>query len=154
MIVEVSDLYDAFFQIAQILWAHGEFDAKDPVTRCIGPSYDEMLDELEIDFFLAACIRRLGKATNHWFRPGQVRRRLKLHGAAGEMLPEPEWRYQGQSFHHEEALEAEIQNSVLAGDLRLRWRSATRIFLHFEEFEEWQARMTTKAHSHGSGPSS
>jgi hypothetical protein len=137
MEIEVSDLYDAFFQIADVFWHFGEFAASEAArTIYVGPDFSQLCDELEFDFFFAACARRVADVAGKRLPPVEVRQHLRLHDTNGSMFNEP---YQCQYLHHAidwgTPQDRDVENRVAAGDLTPRSREDTRIFFHLDALE-------------------
>jgi hypothetical protein len=131
MQIDVSDLYDAFFEIARILWLRAEFKGcPSGVVDALGPNYETMMDELELKMFFAACSRRLTRRSGGArIAPPEIRRHLTLHDVSGQLLPGEQGTYQCQAFDWGTPSDADIVNRVAAGDLTPRSRIDTKIFL-------------------------
>lgn len=135
MVIEVSDLYDAFYKAVQVAWSAGEFAACSGAPPRSGMlQFHEYCDVLEQSFFYAACARRLGKLTGYLITPMQVRTHLKLHDANGIILDDIyEQQYQYHAFDWGTPDHADIENRIAAGNLTPKSRDNTRVFLHFDD---------------------
>ena len=135
MQIDVSDLYDAFFDIARILWMRMESKGRPNGSwGALGPRYGSILDRMETDVFFAACARRLARQTERVILPSDIRRHLTLHDLAGRRFDGDEaYKYQVQAFDFGTPNDEDIQNRVCAGDLWVRSRAETRILLTIED---------------------
>lgn len=133
MTIEVSDLYDALYEIVRIAWAKGEFIPVGGASGMnVGSRFADFCAELQHQFFFAACARRLGRATGHWIDLDSIGGHLRLHDMDGSLRAG----CSGQQYHFHgfewgTPDDRDVENRVVGGDLTPYSRAETRIFLHF-----------------------
>jgi hypothetical protein len=128
-LIEVSDLYDAFHELANLVLRCFEFDGMDDEDSGFEPSFDVLIDQLELDVFLPGCGRRIWRVRGLRVEPDDVPRLIRLfdedetplHGAAGQ--------YHSHAFVQYSAEDDEVPNEVLSGDLLPRSRQNVRLFI-------------------------
>ena len=135
MIIEVSDIFDAFHQIAQIIWSMGEFqgslaDKNWQKSNRIGVSFDGLVDNLEQDFFGGACARRVFLQSGKNITSDEAINRLRLHDIQGNILPDEEMRFSNNAFDWGSPEDAEVDNSIIGGNSVPVSRQEVRLFIH------------------------
>jgi hypothetical protein len=122
MLINVSDLYDSFFDTAQLVWSRF---ALGPDTD---PPLQDFLDQLEVDLFLPACARRVEQLARRSIDADDVARFIRLRerdrttraGAAG--------RYHGHAFEPAPD-DGALRNLVLAGNMMARDRADVELVI-------------------------
>jgi hypothetical protein len=133
MRVEVTDLYDAFHELAALLWRRFEFQGRGAGNPGqIGPRFDEIIDELEEDLFLAACARRVWARSEHKFQPEDIKPLLKVCDMSGDVRSGEAGKYHWHGFDWGTARDPEVENLVIAGDLIGTPRSQARLFVFLD----------------------
>ena len=77
--LDVTDLFVAFHNIAQSIWRDFGFAVDDE-------SWDDIIDALEMDLFLSACVHRLLSATSEALEPDEVPQRIRLIKDGAEVV--------------------------------------------------------------------
>lgn len=135
--IEVSDLYDSFHQIAEVLFTQGEFpDGADCLPAKLGPRFDELVDQLEADFFFAACARRLLKTTGLPVQTDGIHKMLNICNMDGELLKGSAAQYHSHAFDYDWGTPYDrkhVRNFVICGGLEPRPRPDVRIFLYLDK---------------------
>lgn len=147
MIIEVSDLYDAFHLIAQTIWSTGEFqfmvadsrdrdkNKRDRKLNSIGVRFDELLDSLEYDFFFTGCARRIYKQTGKEIPLDEIALILHLHDASKNDLEGDVRKYHSHGFDWPQETEEEnlVGSAIISGKLwPPEYRPQVRIFAHVD----------------------
>jgi hypothetical protein len=128
-LIEVSDLYDTFHEIANLVLRQFEFGSVDEDETGFEPGFDVLIDQLELDVFLPACARRIWRLRGLRVEADDVPRLIRLydheedplHGAAGQ--------YHSHAFVQYSTDDYDVPNEVLSGDLLPRSRSDVRLFV-------------------------
>ncbi len=113
--IDVSDLYDAFHGIAASIW-------RDFGTTVDDESWDDIIDSLEHDLFLAACAQRIAANTEEGLEPDEVPARIRLMTPNGEEVPGSPGQYHSHAFYPDDET-GEVPNAVMTGNLMSRFRS-------------------------------
>jgi hypothetical protein len=113
-LIDVSDYFDAFHAIAQSIW-------RDFGVAVDDESWDDVIDALELDLFLAACAHRFAAETGEALEPEQVPSRIRLVSAAGE-VPGAAGQYHSHAFYPEPD-SGDVPNAVMTGNLLARARA-------------------------------
>jgi hypothetical protein len=127
-LIEVSDLYDAFHEMANLVLREFELVGDDDQDAAFEPGFDVLIDQLELDVFLPGCARRIWRLRGLRVEPDDVPRLIRLydhdedplHGAAGQ--------YHSHAFVRYSPDDARVPNEVLSGDLLPRARDDVRLF--------------------------
>ena len=131
--IEVTDIFDAFHEVAQTMWARCEFrGGSEGPAAAIRPLYDELLDQLERDLFWAACARRLAKRIDRAVSPDEIPALLRLHDPRGFPISGPAGEYQTHAFDHATPEDETVLNEVIPGTMAPQPRAEVRIFLLWE----------------------
>jgi hypothetical protein len=128
-LIEVSDLFDAFHALATHVLLNFEMRGELADEAEVEPTFDVLVDQLELDVFLPGCARRLFRLRGLRVEPDDVPRLLRLydhemqplHGAAGT--------YHSHAFLLYANDDERVPNEVLSGDLLPRSRHDVRIVL-------------------------
>jgi hypothetical protein len=124
MIVNVSDLYDGFHQVAEL--ATGLFG----LGADTDPPLEEFLDQLELDLFLPACARRAAMVARRDLDPDEVADLIRLRERDGSIRPGAAGRFHSHGFDSPGA-DGET-NMVIAGNLLARSRSEVELIVVVE----------------------
>jgi len=128
MKIEVTDLYDAFHELAAQLWRRFEFQGRGSgIPGQIGPRFDELVDQLETDLFFAACARRVWAQTEVKLNPAAVRALIRVCDQDRNPRPGASGQYHGHGFDWGTPRDASVENRVVAGDLEGTRRSDVRL---------------------------
>jgi len=134
MKVEVSDIFDAYHEIIYTCWRHGQFRGNPSTTTTfVGTRFDELVDLLEVDFFLSACSRRLLEAGGPRIEPGALLASLWVTNSQGQRLAAEAGAYHSSGFDWGKPQDDEVQCEVVSGDLISRPRTEVRLFIVTEE---------------------
>jgi hypothetical protein len=128
-LIDVSDLFDALHALANHVLARFELRDAEVEEAGFEPSFDVLIDQLELDAFLPACARRLYRLRGLRVDPDDVPPLLRLydheleplHGAAGV--------YHSHAFVQYSPDDDHVPNEVLSGDLLPRSRNDVAIYL-------------------------
>ncbi|CAN5769044.1 hypothetical protein BH23GEM9_BH23GEM9_22020 [soil metagenome] len=122
MIINVSDLFDAFHEIAAI--ARTRFG----VDEASEPPLSDFLDQLELDLFLPACARRAAMITRRELDQDEVSGLIRLRERDGAIRDGAAGRYQGHGF---EALDdsGAVPNEVMAANMLPRSRDEVDLII-------------------------
>lgn len=141
--MDITTLFDSFHRLAQTLWT--EFGpalapemADEEDAEVI--SYDELLDQLEMDVFLLAVARSYRVATGVRLEPEDVAARIRLHGPDGP-VPGVAGQYHSHAFHPE-SLSGDVPRAVLTADLMAR--ELADFTLHVVQEEPRRARSSRR----------
>jgi hypothetical protein len=129
-LVDVSDLYDAFHEIALLLLARFEFQGVDPDDPAGEPTFEDVTDQLEVDLFLPACARRLWRQHGIHVDPDAIGSLIRLYDAGGEALHGAAGAFHSHAFIIYAAEDDHVPNEVLSGDLLPRSRQDVRLIVH------------------------
>jgi hypothetical protein len=121
-IVNISDLYDGFHQIAAL--AAGLFG----LGADTDPPYQEFLDQLELDLFLPACARRAGMLSRRDIDPDAVANMIRLRESDGTIRPGAAGRYHSHGFDLTDE-HGDTANQVVAANLLPRHRSEVELVM-------------------------
>jgi hypothetical protein len=127
--IEVTDLYDAFHELADLAWRRFHYRRHRADAPEIGPPFTELIDQLQSDLFLPACARRVLGECGVELDPDEVEQHLELADAAGRPLPGEAGRYHFHGFDYGEPYDEAIENLVVGADLTTRERPAVRLFV-------------------------
>ena len=115
--LDVTELYDAFHDVAQQIWRRFGFQrAAGHEHPMLEPSFDEIVDQLEVDLFLPACARRAFHERGTLIDPEDVPDLLFLKEEGGVELEGAAARYHSHAFHPAEG-SPDVPNEILAGNL-------------------------------------
>jgi hypothetical protein len=128
-LIDVSDLYDAFHDLANLVLRRFELRGADDVDIEFEPGFDVLMDQLEIDVFLPACARRVWRLQGLRVEPDDVARLLRLHDADDASLHGAAGTYHSHAFVLYAPDDDSVPNEVLSGDLLPRSRAEVRIFV-------------------------
>ena len=117
---DVSDLFDAFHRIAQHIWTDFGFAVDDE-------SWDDIIDALELDLFLAGCANRLSNATGETLEPDEIPPRIRLF-RDGEEVVGAGGQYHSHAFYPDPDTN-DIPNAVLTGNLMSRSRDGVALMI-------------------------
>jgi hypothetical protein len=126
--VDVSDIFDAFHEMASLALARFELrdsDADDPAGE---PTFEDIVDQLELDLFLPACAHRLWRLHGVRMDPDEVGSFIHLHDHEGQLLHGAAGLFHSHAFAM--YTESDVPNEVLSGDLLPRSRDSVRLILH------------------------
>ncbi len=122
--IDVSDLYDAFHGIAQSIW-------RDFGTVVDDESWDDIIDSLEQDLFLAACAQRIGSAQytedDAYIEPDEIPARIRLV-AGGVELPGAQGQYHSHAFYPDPDTGV-VPNAVMTENLMSRSREGVSLVI-------------------------
>ena len=125
--LDVTDTFDAFHRVVTTLWREfGIALAAD--TSDDSASFDDLVDQLELDLFLPVCARRLRNLTGESVEPEGIAARLRLIDETGEPLPGAAGQYHSHAFHPD-GPEADVPNAILTAALMSLPRSGLRLQL-------------------------
>jgi hypothetical protein len=113
-VIDVSDLYDAFHAIAQSIWRDFGMAVDDE-------SWDDIIDSLEQDLFLAACAQRLAAGSEEVLEPDEMPARIRLMSAGAE-VPGAPGQYHSHAFYPDDE-SGVVPNAVMTGNLMSRDRA-------------------------------
>jgi hypothetical protein len=128
-LIDVSDLYDAFHALANQVLTGFELNEEPGDEVEFEPSFDVLIDQLELDIFLPACARRLYRARGLRVEPDDVTRMLRLYDHGMEPLFGAAGMYHSHAFLRYAPQDRSVPNEVLSGDLMPRSRSDVGVFL-------------------------
>jgi len=127
--LEVTELYDAFHAVAELIWRRFGFEqASGNEHPMLEPAYDEVIDQLEVDLFLPACARHAYHERGVLIDPEDVASVIFLRDADGTELVGAAARFHSHAFHPEPGGE-QVPNEILAGNLMPRRRSEVVLLL-------------------------
>jgi hypothetical protein len=115
MIVNVSDLYDAFHEI--MLLARSRFGLNDETE----PSLADFADQTEIDLFLPACARRAAMIARRELDADDIGELIRLREQDGTVRPGAAGRYHSHGFDDVNA-DGSVPNAVRAANMMARSR--------------------------------
>ncbi|HEX6693942.1 MAG TPA: hypothetical protein VF035_04475 [Longimicrobiales bacterium] len=118
--IDVSDLYDAFHAIAQSIWRDFGFAVDDE-------SWDDIIDALEMDLFLASCAQRIMNATSESLDPDEIPARIRLVLDDGKVLAGAGGQYHSHAFYPEES--GIVPNAIMTENLMSRARAGVRLVI-------------------------
>ena len=118
--IDVSDLYDSFHAIAASIW-------RDFGTSVDDESWDDIIDSLEHDLFLAACAHRAQSALQEELEPDEVPARIRLMANGAEIVGAG-GQYHSHAFYPDPDTGA-VENAVMTGNLMSRLRSDVTLVL-------------------------
>jgi hypothetical protein len=121
-IVNISDLYDGFHQIAAL--AAGLFGLGSETD----PPFEEFLDQLELDLFLPACARRARMLSRRSINPEEVADMIRLRESDGTIRPGAAGRYHSHGFDMADD-HGDTANQVVAVNLLPRHRSEVELVM-------------------------
>jgi hypothetical protein len=125
--IDVSDLFDGFHRLAACLWQEfGRAAAAAPDEQ--GISFDDLVDQLEIDVFLPACARRAREELGLQLDADDIGAHIILVDASGTAVPGGAGRYHSHAFHPP-GPEGDVPPHVLAANLLPRPRSDVTLLL-------------------------
>ncbi|HSJ13455.1 MAG TPA: hypothetical protein VK939_03515 [Longimicrobiales bacterium] len=123
--IDVSDLFDAFHRVAACVWREFGRDADGDQD---GVSFDELIDQLEVDMFLPACARRARETLGIRVDPDEIGAHIALVDASGSAVSGGAGRYHSHAFHPLDP-RGEVPDDVLAGNLLPRSRREVALLL-------------------------
>jgi hypothetical protein len=126
MLVNVSDLYDAFHEIIDI--ARARFGLNDETE----PSLAELADQLEVDLFLPACARRSAMIARREIESEEVGAMIRLRDVDGSIRPGAAGRFHSHGFDDVDARGA-VPNTVLAANLMPRPRDEVELIIMIDQ---------------------
>jgi hypothetical protein len=129
-LIDVSDLYDAFHAIAASIW-------RDFGTSVDDESWDDIIDSLEHDLFLAGCAHRAVERMQEELDPDEIPARLKLFSDGSE-IPGAAGEYVSHAFYPDVET-GSVPNAVMTGNLMSRERPAITLML-----TDRRAKQTTR----------
>ena len=118
--IDVSDLYDAFHAIAQSIWRDFGFAVDDE-------SWDDIIDALEMDLFLAGCVQRIMNATSESPEPDEIPARIRLVTEKGDAVPGAGGQYHSHAFYPEDT--GEVPNAIMTENLMSRARAGVKLII-------------------------
>jgi len=127
--IEVSDLYDTFHEIANLVLRRFEFGSVEDDETGFEPGFDVLIDQLELDVFLPACARRVWRLRGLRIEPDDVPRLIRLYDQDEEPLHGAAGQYHSHAFVQYSFEDEEVPNEVLSGDLLPRSRGDIRLFI-------------------------
>ena len=133
MKVEVTDLFDAFHELAVLLWRRFEFQGRgygNPGQ--IGPRFDEIIDGLESELFLPACARRVWVHSERKLTIDELVRLMTVCDSSGTPYSGPAGQYHGHGFDWGSPRDTDVKNLIVAGDLVGTDRSGSRLIVDLE----------------------
>jgi hypothetical protein len=141
MEIEVSDLYDAFHQVAVLCWKHFKFPTSpNDIHLRVGLAFDDLMDYLEWNVFYAGCSRRIAKRVGIIVPPENIRRLLCLCDGAGAPFEGSASEYHGHAFDvdrpNNDNLNV-VENILMGGDLSVWARSDVRLFVNSNDIEQF-----------------
>jgi hypothetical protein len=128
-LIDVSDLYDAFHELANLVLRRFELLGAEAVDIDFEPGFDVLMDQLEIDVFLPACARRVWRLHGLRVDPDDVPRLIRLHDPDDSPLHGAAGSYHSHAFVLYAPDDDTVPNEVLSGDLLPRSRAEVRIFV-------------------------
>jgi hypothetical protein len=128
-LIEVSDLYDAFHEMANLVLRNFELDGFDEEDTGFEPGFDVLIDQIELDLFLPACARRVWRLRGLRVEPDDVPRMVRLFDTEEEPLHGAAGQYHSHAFVQYSPDDDEVPNEVLSGDLLPRSRGDVRLFI-------------------------
>jgi hypothetical protein len=128
--IEVTDIYVAFYKIACILWESGEMRDRPDAKNELGPPFFIIVDGLELEFFYAACARRVAKQTGIRLPYEKVREILRLHDASGVPLDGLNFLYGSDGFDHGAPGDETIKPWIVTGMSVPRPLETTRVYAY------------------------
>ncbi|HXE58995.1 MAG TPA: hypothetical protein VNK43_13425 [Gemmatimonadales bacterium] len=138
-LVEVTDLYDAFHELADFLWRRFHFRQLRIDEPEIGPPFDELVDQLQVDLFFPACARRVLQTIGVELDPDEMEERLVLADRDGRPLPGAAATFHFHGFDYGEPYDESVENLVVGGDMVPRPRREVRIFVRVEGTDDGPA---------------
>ena len=118
--IDVSDLYDSFHAIAQSIWRDFGFAVDDE-------SWDDIIDSLEMDLFLAGCAQRIMNETQESLEPDEIPGRIRLIDEDGKVVPGSGGQYHSHAFYPEE--DGVVPNAVMTANLMSRSRDDVTLLI-------------------------
>jgi hypothetical protein len=119
-LIDVSDLYDACPGIAASIWRVFGASVDDE-------SWDDIIDSLEHDLFLAGCAHRIGTETQEELDPDEVPARIRLYNGENE-VPGAAGEYVSHAFYPDPE-SGDVPNAVMTGNLMSSSRPGVRLVL-------------------------
>ncbi len=130
MRIEVTDLWDAYFELAQLAWRRLEFQQKPGQSRLnIDPHWYELDGLLEQVAFLGSCRRRIARESGNTFDQSKILELLEVCDSDGNRLEGAAGRYRSSSFDWGTPQDESVDNAVVGGDMSLQHRPAVRLFV-------------------------
>ena len=130
--IEVTDLYDAFHQLADLVWTRFHFRRHRADEPEVGPPFGELVDQIQVDLFFPACARRVVAETGLELDPDAVGEAIVLTDPDGRPLDGDAARYHAHGFDLGEPYEERIENLVVSADLNARERASVRLFVDLD----------------------
>ena len=127
-LVEVTDLYDAFHEMANLVLREFEFIGADDEDSAFEPGFDVLIDQLELDVFLPGCARRIWRLRGLRIEADDVPRLVRLYDHDEEPLHGAAGQYHSHAFVQYSPDDDRVPNEVLSGDLLPRSRADVRLF--------------------------
>lgn len=126
--LDVTDAFDAFHRVVAVLWR--EFGAALALAEPDDDlaSFDDLVDQLEVDLFLPTCARMMRQATGELVNPDEIAARIQLLSDNGEPLPGAAGRYHSHAFHPD-SLQGDVPNAILTANLMSLPRAGLRLQL-------------------------
>ncbi|OGO70686.1 MAG: hypothetical protein A2Z37_15020 [Chloroflexi bacterium RBG_19FT_COMBO_62_14] len=117
--IEVTDLYSAFYEIAQRIWSEPDFRGQAlPGTFHVGDYWYAVEDYLEEHLFLAGCARRFSRLTGRALSISEVAVALRVCDHKGNVRPGDSGHYHGSGFDWGKPDDEVIRPLIIAGDLK------------------------------------
>jgi hypothetical protein len=128
--VEVTDLYDAFHELAELLWQRFAFQGRrQGQPGQIGPCFDELIDQLELDLFFAACARGVWAEAEVKLDLEEIKGKLQVCDRDLNVREGTRGQYHSHGFDWSSGRETAVENLVIAGDLVGDRREDVRLFV-------------------------
>jgi hypothetical protein len=130
--IDVSDIYDAFFDVAKAIWDRCEYKNTDwRDASFVGPPLSDLLDYLEEKVFLSACARRYQSRHGRKVTTMELLKLLRVVDASGVPLAGIVSRYHSYGFDWflSDDIAPVLENCVIAGDSLPRKRSDVRLVM-------------------------
>lgn len=122
MVINVSDLYDAFHDMMTL--ARSRFGMNDETE----PSLADFADQLEVDLFLPACARRAAMIARRDIDHNDIADLIHLREADGTIRPGAAGRYQSHGFDEVDE-NGVVPNDILAGNMLRRDRAEVELVI-------------------------
>jgi hypothetical protein len=125
MVINVSDLYDAFHQMLAL--ARSRFGINDETD----PSLADFADQIEVDLFLPACARRTALIARRDIEPEEAGALIRLREHDGSTRAGAAGRYHSHGFDEVDE-HGDVRNVVVAANLMRRPRSEVDLVIRLD----------------------